>query len=470
MKRSPITLFILSVSILLGLTVCEKDIQTDPDTMGEKVNTGFLEIIPGIEISTLKSTSNGVIDSFKVEIYNSSDLLVQEFVNLIDVTFPVELPVGTYYVIMHSDNQLPAAFNNPYYEGQSDNFDIVKGSTSSVSVNAQLANVKVTVEYSASAQADFTGFLTVVSTGTDSLLFADQDTTPGFFEVTPLSVRAQLLYPGDGGLTDTLTLLGSISNPQPREHILITVNASLNAGGVSGITLTVDESTVPVPVDIGDTTSTGPVTGSFIDTRDGTEYSTVQIGNQVWMAENLAFLPSIHFPSDGSGSLSRYYVTGFSGGNVETAKSTSNYQTYGVLYNWAAAMNETFLGSGSNTNPSGIQGVCPSGWHLPSDAEWQELTDFILTDDASLNNGTALKAISGWNSGNGTDNYGFSALPGGRRVDGGVFQGTDSEGFWWTSRIDNGSDPFYKRLDSGSTLLTEFGFRTQGMSVRCVQD
>jgi uncharacterized protein (TIGR02145 family) len=469
MKRSPFTLFILSVSILLGLTVCEKDNQTDPYASGENIETGFLEIIPGIEISTLKSTRNGVVDSFKVEIYNSTDLLIQEFNNLIDVTFPVELPVGTYYVIMHSDNQLPAAFSNPYYEGQSDNFDIVKGSTSSVSVNAQLANVKVTVEYSAATQADFTGFLTVVSTGTDSLLFADQDTIPGFFEVTPLSIRAQLLFPGDGGLTDTLILTGSIPSPQPREHLLITVNASLNAGGVNGITLTVDESTIPVPVNIGDTASTAPISGNFIDVRDGTEYTTVQIGNQVWMAENLAFLPQVHTQGDGSSNTSRYYVYGFLGTDVNAAKSTANYQTFGVLYNWPAAMDETFLGSGSSSNPSGVQGVCPSGWHLPSQTEYQDLLSFIQTDDPLVASGTALKATNGWGV-NGTDNYGFTALPGGRRLNDGSFVELGSFGYWWTTQSVSSQDAQFRFMNSSAFVNSDLGFKTRGMSVRCVQD
>ena len=73
----------------------------------------------------------------------------------------------------------------------------------------------------------------------------------------------------------------------------------------------------------------------------------------------------------------------------------------------------------SATNPSGVQGACPDGWHLPSDAEWTELVDFVGSDGHSGTEGTALKSTTGWDSGiTGTDDYGFNALPGGKRNSG----------------------------------------------------
>ena len=114
--------------------------------------------------------------------------------------------------------------------------------------------------------------------------------------------------------------------------------------------------------------------GSFIDTRDGNVYNYVTIGNQVWMAENLKYLPSVVGSDTSSEITPFYYVYDYDGVNIEDAKATSNYTAYGVLYNWSAAM----AGSASSvTNPSGVQGVCPIGWHLPSDAEWIVLTDYL---------------------------------------------------------------------------------------------
>lgn len=93
--------------------------------------------------------------------------------------------------------------------------------------------------------------------------------------------------------------------------------------------------------------------GTFTDSRDGKVYNIVTIGKQFWMAENLAYLPSVVDPGTGSYTEPYYSVYGYNGTDVAAAKATENYQTYGVLYNWPAAMT-----------------ACPEGWHLPSDAEW----------------------------------------------------------------------------------------------------
>src|SRR5574344_921488 len=102
--------------------------------------------------------------------------------------------------------------------------------------------------------------------------------------------------------------------------------------------------------------------GTFTDARDGNQYNWVKIGDQIWMAENLAYLPSVNMVADGSEDAagSYYYVYGYDGTNVADAKATANYTTYGVLYNWTAALT-----------------ACPTGWHLPTDAEWTTLITFL---------------------------------------------------------------------------------------------
>src|SRR5574344_2757322 len=169
--------------------------------------------------------------------------------------------------------------------------------------------------------------------------------------------------------------------------------------------------------------------GTFIDSRDGNEYNWVQIGDQVWMAENLAYLPRVNRVADGSEDAagSYYYVYGYNGTNVADAKATANYKTYGVLYNWTAAMNGE---ASSTTNPSGIQGVCPAGWHLPSDAEWTELTDYLGGTSVA---GGKLKetGTTHWASPNykATNETGFTALPGGGRYE--IFDRIGSNVYWW---------------------------------------
>ncbi len=209
--------------------------------------------------------------------------------------------------------------------------------------------------------------------------------------------------------------------------------------------------------------------GSFTDSRDNTVYQTVTIGNQVWMAENLKYLPSVVGSGTGSETAPYYYVYAYDGTDVNAAKATANYQTYGVLYNWSAAMN----GAGSSAaNPSGVRGVCPDGWHLPSDAEWTELEDYISDDGHNGTEGTALKSTSGWNSnGNGTDNYGFTALPCGSRSDDGSFNGVGSNGNWWSATEYNSSRAYYCGLFYYFSDVYRYNSgKSAGFSVRCVKD
>ena len=101
---------------------------------------------------------------------------------------------------------------------------------------------------------------------------------------------------------------------------------------------------------------------SFMDARDSNIYPTVQIGTQCWMKKNLAYLPSVVGPGTGSETTPYYYVYNYNGTDVATAKSQTNYTTYGVLYNWSAALT-----------------ACPSGWHLPTDAELNTLETYVVS-------------------------------------------------------------------------------------------
>lgn len=211
--------------------------------------------------------------------------------------------------------------------------------------------------------------------------------------------------------------------------------------------------------------------GTFIDSRDGNEYNWVQIGDQVWMAENLAYLPSVNMVADGSEDAagSYYYVYGYDGTNVTDAKATANYTTYGVLYNWTAAMDGE---ASSTTNPSGIQGVCPTGWHLPSDAEWTELTDYLGGESVA---GGKLKetGTTHWASPNtgATNETGFTALPGGGRDGGGAFLYVGSTGCWWGATEGSAASAWDRGLFSGSSSVGRFGNAEEvGFSVRCVRD
>ncbi len=222
-------------------------------------------------------------------------------------------------------------------------------------------------------------------------------------------------------------------------------------------------------------------TGNFTDTRDSHEYQWITIGAQVWMAENLAYLPSVSPVSSGSETEPYYYVYDYQGSSVSEAKATSNYTTYGVLYNVPATMAGA---SSSSANPSGVQGVCPDSWHLPSDAEWKQLEMFLGMSqseaDASGYRGTDEGSqlagnASLWTDGNLKSDpafglSGFTALPGGLRFGDGRFSSIGGYGYWWSSTE---ISPYFRGrglIYYRSTVFRNVEPKEYGRSVRCVRD
>ena len=167
-----------------------------------------------------------------------------------------------------------------------------------------------------------------------------------------------------------------------------------------------------------------PKIPTSITDADGNVYTSVTIGTQEWMAENLRTTKY----SDGT-SITNVTVNtewyNLSTGAWSFYNNDNQYDTiYGKLYNWHAV----------NTSK-----LCPRGWHVPTDAEWTVLTDYLAVDGHSGSEATALKATSGWGSGNGTDDYGWSGLPGGFRSSKG-FSYIVGDGRWWSSSENNTSN------------------------------
>ncbi|WP_162198222.1 FISUMP domain-containing protein [Geofilum rubicundum] len=212
-----------------------------------------------------------------------------------------------------------------------------------------------------------------------------------------------------------------------------------------------------------------PTAGTFIDTRDGTGYNWVKIGDQIWMAENLRYLPSVVGPGAGSQTIPYYYVYDYDGTDVTDAKASVNYETYGVLYNWSSAMD----GAASSTeSPSGVQGVCPSGWHLPSDADWTKLTDYLGGESVS---GGKLKETgrTHWNTPNtgATNETGFTALPGGDCNDISAFNYIGNYGYWWSATEGSSSNAWQRKMHYVYSNVFRSELRKElGLSVRCLKD
>lgn len=190
--------------------------------------------------------------------------------------------------------------------------------------------------------------------------------------------------------------------------------------------------------------------GTLTDNRDGQMYATVKIGNQWWMAENLNYRTG----------NSWYYNN----------DSSTYAATYGRLYLWSAAMNGQ---TSSSSNPSTIQGISPAGWHIPSDAEWTELTAFLLANGMT---GDDLKeaGIAHWQATNtGTNKTKFTATPAGTVYNNGS-SSANINGYvsYLSATIDTTTGGSWGRAldhDKSGIIRLPLGL-ANGWSVRCVKD
>ena len=309
---------------------------------------------------------------------------------------------------------------------------------------------------------------------------------PVYFETTNGSVEPSDMVLTSGGFASAVWTLDDENETQQ-------LDVHFKDGEEKKGELTINATAEP-PDDDDDDPDNGEIGDTFTDPRDGNLYRIVQIGDQVWMKENLRYLPQVSPSSEGSRADPHYYVYGYEGTSVSEAKATDNYQNYGVLYNWPAAMD----GEGSSSaNPSGVQGVCPAGWHLPSDSEWTQLTDYVASQGYSNEQdnpngaGRALKScrqvdspLGGdcdtsehprWNSHSthyGIDKFGFSALPGGCRHDEYSFRFVGDYGYWWSSTefLLSAARTPGMRYDTGYVSLYLILVKEYGFSVRCVRD
>jgi len=210
--------------------------------------------------------------------------------------------------------------------------------------------------------------------------------------------------------------------------------------------------------------------GTFTDPRDNHRYPYKTFGTQAWMTRNLDWLPEVSPPSVVSDTIPHYYVYGYEGTAISAAKETENYKTYGVLYNFPAAL-----------------AACPAGWHLPGDEEWKTLEIYLgmsaaAADSGDMRNtgavGGKLKeaGFSHWYSPNkgASNSSGFTALPGGIYAGGeGYRTFTDYRGYaYYGSSTELGSTNILVRLltynyDGVARWVVD---RPSGVSVRCVRN
>lgn len=212
-----------------------------------------------------------------------------------------------------------------------------------------------------------------------------------------------------------------------------------------------------------------PKLGTFTDPRDQHQYQTTEIGDQVWMASNLAYMVTVNPSSDRSPTEARQYVYGYEGTDVAQARASADFRKYGVLYNWAAA-----------------KIACPAGWGLPTNKDWQVLAmtlgirksemDYIgEITTGSL--GAALKAVSDWNydrfffedSGPGNNSSQFSAYPAGNCGPSG-FVGLNYYTDFWTQTERLSDDAWtWGLMYYDFSIYHEYFLKDVGLSVRCIK-
>lgn len=210
---------------------------------------------------------------------------------------------------------------------------------------------------------------------------------------------------------------------------------------------------------------------TMTDARDGKVYKVVEIGSQVWMAENLNYS---YTEKTSRGQFMSYCYE----------NSEKNCKKFGRLYMWSAAVDSVKLAKDEKNPqhcgymsdcemPSFVQGVCPDGWHLPKKEEWELLLKFVGgADSASV----VLRSISGWIGGkNGTDDFGFNVLPAGSRLnrDSSGFMNLGEKASFWTASEDPNYamvafDVHFNTVDSFVRIYNST--RDISFSVRCVKD
>lgn len=189
--------------------------------------------------------------------------------------------------------------------------------------------------------------------------------------------------------------------------------------------------------------------GKFVDERDNRIYSWIKIGFQIWMSENLAYLPIIENSTSTafrSETVPFYRVRGYNGTKTQEAKETAFFKSYGVFYNFPAA-----------------QSACPPGWHLPTEKEWDILTDFV----SGIKNVERVQDIGNYlksSSWGGSNQFGFSALPTGHE------SSRSEEAYWWISSSLERWDKPVAKISGDSFYITSTSFEGNGYCVRCVKD
>jgi len=239
-----------------------------------------------------------------------------------------------------------------------------------------------------------------------------------------------------------------------------------------------EEETKPAPIENNqnDDDSSNITYGSISDI-DGNTYKTVVIGTQTWIVENLKVTKYNDGTTIPNVTDNTEWANLTTGAYCNYDNDQSNVAIYGALYNWYAVETEK---------------LCPTGWHVPTDAEWTQMENYLADNGYNYDDTTgggrdkiakALASSSGWNSYTGTGTVGntdypakrnasgFTALPGGYRGSNGAFCGIGTNGYWWSATDGNVTYAWFRFMIYSYSNVSRFSFYKEvGLSVRCVRD
>ncbi len=457
MKKA-LTLALTTVFLLFLVTECDRP----EGPMPEPEEFGYLSLNVALQVEAQPVSGRVEAvspDNFLVTIHDTSDgTEVIRWDTYLEVPSEVQLPTGSYFVrATNLEFPADAAFEQPWYFGESHVFTIDKEELKTVDVTCTLANCKISFSYSQNVDDNFTSWNATATiddgNGTGAFLeWIQNDPAEGYFLTDlPIDIEVFLEYIKltDPDQSITRTFSHTISDPQPATHYLVNVDALLEDGKIM-INISVNEDFETIEIPLGD-----EVIPETVTDIDGNEYPVVQIGDQIWMAENLRTttlndgILIDEFQTNGAYDIPRYAWYN----NDEE----NNKYLYGGMYNWYAV--ET-------------GNLCPSGWHIPSRGDFTALREYLGGESIA---GSELKYESIWFAPNpANNNSGFSALPGGfydHFVDA-EFYSLGQQGYLWTIDEDESTQYGYSfyMVNSSAALYEGLVVKSWGISVRCIQD
>jgi uncharacterized protein (TIGR02145 family) len=286
--------------------------------------------------------------------------------------------------------------------------------------------------------------------------------TANFIQLCTLTVNRNITNGGTVSVNDTVYTAPTIQDAIATINISAAANSGyrfVNWTVTSGAAVFADSNSATTTVRL---VSNVTIRANFMFdygslSYGGQTYSTVVIGGKTWMAENLNYAGT-------NNDIGVCYNN-----------DPSNCDFYGRLYTWAEAMNISSTYDSSTWGGSDVnhRGICPVGWHVPSNAEWSALESAVGSPS-----GNKLKSVTGWryyhDATLGTDDYGFSALPGGgrwSRSSSGSFDNVGLDGFWRSATEYYASYAWYRAMNyTSGNVNSNWNSKTNMFSLRCSQD